>query len=606
MYKILDFGSIGPGGEPTLSPILPGSQVKIAASNSFTPAIMDYVSNIAPQEGKLFVVVNALGAGEYYGCNINGDHFPENVLRKYHHTFVSEGKPFMHHLNKDPSKCYGEVLFSDYNDKMHRVELVVVYDTSKLDPKYVQRMNDGELVNVSMGCRVPWDICCVCGNKAKTPRDYCKHLTSDPGMGRMFPDGRRAFAINLEPTFFDISIVTIPADPTARILLKVAQKAARNSCERAEMEGLTKAAETLVLNMEAAQDARDKERQKDLVGIIDDMLSAVEDSMSGHIYDGTLNNIGRTCGNPFSLARGLAEKRVFLRPQEAQRAFLSCCGREDDADILQDNKIILVHESTSDGVVPGKIFPDTRFMSMLPDSFLEERTVSEPVMQKVVIRMMMPTEKVGFATPVDISSDYRFLDSGESGIEALPSALSGRDTSAGLKDYVTTGAALALYYALLKDKVQANILNSLGVVGGVVMPGALADMRAISEKYDHPVEQMIFPEENEIMQRQLQVALMTELARAKMMSEKTGAATLQNIRNIFVGPICKVATSFKKTGKKSGTPDANLRSIVRASKVCREYVLSANKLIGTDFTKVSSKSKEAVILKLRDFLFGSC
>jgi len=134
--KILDYSSLLDSGEPAFVPVSPGVRnetlVKTASGLSFTPRIREYITSIKAAKDKVYALVNAMGAGEYYGCNRNGDYFPEEALKKYHNTFVTDGKPFMYHLNKDPNKCYGNVLFSDYNPVMHRVELVIEYDTSKL------------------------------------------------------------------------------------------------------------------------------------------------------------------------------------------------------------------------------------------------------------------------------------------------------------------------------------------------------------------------------------------------------------------------------------------------------------------------------------------
>jgi len=65
-------------------------------------------------------------------------------------------------------------------------------------------------------CRVPYDVCSVCGNRAKTRAQYCDHLRSS--MGKILSSGKKVYAINTQPKFFDLSIVKVPADPTASFL----------------------------------------------------------------------------------------------------------------------------------------------------------------------------------------------------------------------------------------------------------------------------------------------------------------------------------------------------------------------------------------------------
>lgn len=56
--------------------------------------------------------------------------------------------------------------------------------------------------------------CSVCGNKAKSRREYCKHLKDD--MLSVRPDGHVIHARNPKGKFFDISFVGTPADGTSR------------------------------------------------------------------------------------------------------------------------------------------------------------------------------------------------------------------------------------------------------------------------------------------------------------------------------------------------------------------------------------------------------
>lgn len=196
-----------------------GSLIKVADANEWLPEIKKFVENMTPKEDHIYTLCNALGAGEYWSSNVNGDYFPERALQNYHDTFTN-ATPFMMHINKDPKKGYGEVLFSAYNPHMHRVELVVGYDRNKLPEKYIKKIENDENVNLSMGCRVPYDVCSICGNVAPTPAQYCDCIKRY-GLNHVFDDGRKLYVINTEPDFFDISIVIVPADKTARILSRI-------------------------------------------------------------------------------------------------------------------------------------------------------------------------------------------------------------------------------------------------------------------------------------------------------------------------------------------------------------------------------------------------
>lgn len=185
----------------------------------YSEDLLAYVKGLKAKVDSTYALVNALSAGEFYGSNRNGDFFPEQSLREYHKTFEALGHVYKHHVNKDPKLSFGKVVFSHYNSDMHRVELILELDNSKAKD-IVERLNGGELPAVSMGCRVPWDECSICHNRAANRSQYCEHLLTQ--MNKVMSSGQRVYAINTMPKFFDISVVLIPADKTAGFLAKVA------------------------------------------------------------------------------------------------------------------------------------------------------------------------------------------------------------------------------------------------------------------------------------------------------------------------------------------------------------------------------------------------
>lgn len=220
MEKLLDYKSVTETHKFQYN-IRPagGSLVKQASASEWPPEILDFINNLVPDEKMHYALCNALGAGEYWSSNINGDFFEEEELEANHSTFLN-GTPFLHHVNKDPSKGYGKILFSTYNPRMHRVELIVAYDTTKLPKKIVRKLENEEPLHLSMGCRVAYDVCSICGNKAYTPKEYCVHVT-EHGLNHVYPNGKKVYLLNPDPDFFDLSIVIIPADRTACVLAKI-------------------------------------------------------------------------------------------------------------------------------------------------------------------------------------------------------------------------------------------------------------------------------------------------------------------------------------------------------------------------------------------------
>lgn len=214
LTKIVDLGFEAPEtGEPRVRLIQPGL-VKTASTE-----IQRFWDSMPHDPKSSFLWVIGVSAREFYGCNNNGDAFDEADLKKTHNGFVDAAHVFMQHVNKDPAKSIGKPVFSWYNDVMRRVELVLRIDKDAAGASaIVAKIQAGEPIFVSMGCKVDFDVCSICGNHAQTRKDYCDHLRYN--MKKILPDGRQVYALNPNPKFFDISIVARPADPMAFTLDK--------------------------------------------------------------------------------------------------------------------------------------------------------------------------------------------------------------------------------------------------------------------------------------------------------------------------------------------------------------------------------------------------
>jgi len=200
--------------------------------------IQTYINTLQPKPNHTYLHINAMTAGEWYSSNRNGDFFPEENLRKYYKTFeTTPAYVYRSHINKDPKRSYGKVIYSVYNERMHRVELICECPDSLVED-INDRIQMGDYPTTSMATRTPYDTCSICGNKAHSRQEYCTHLSSQ--LNKLYPDGKKVFAINNGAlTFFDISIVVRPADVNSSILQKVADDHIIGSAEMAEIEGLT-------------------------------------------------------------------------------------------------------------------------------------------------------------------------------------------------------------------------------------------------------------------------------------------------------------------------------------------------------------------------------
>ena len=81
------------------------------------------------------------------------------------HHYIA-GEVAVHNCNKDPSKSFGRVAVSVWHDQMKRIELVVEIDR-ELSKRFgaedvVDKLDRGLFPDVSMGTKVPYDMCSLC------------------------------------------------------------------------------------------------------------------------------------------------------------------------------------------------------------------------------------------------------------------------------------------------------------------------------------------------------------------------------------------------------------------------------------------------------------
>lgn len=553
MIKLCDFNAFDNNGEPTVVNIgRYDDTIKTAALSSFAyaPEINNFISTLRPSPGKLYTLINAMGATEFFSCNRNGDAFYEDALIKYHHTFVTDAFAYMHHKNKDPEKSYGRVIFSAYNYDMHRVELIVEYDLDKLDPKFADRIDRGEMVNVSMGCRVDADYCSICGNKAKSPAFYCEHLRDKPGLTRCLPDGRKAFAINKDPHFFDISIVTIPADPTARVMAKIASdcNVPVSSVQRAYEDttfmdmihcGNEKTASAVIktisingndtecVDTKQDQEAFSPEQEKTICNCCNELCNEFDRAFGQDIPNRILDAIGSLSDNPISILKGFIKKKIFLRPREAQRITLISLHKPETADVLDKNNIVMAGNPLD----ASKFFEaspcDMAGTDLLPSIFSEARSMLPDNIRKITIKVIIGDhEKEAGLQPVSISDDMKYLlaSRGDSGVDnnllntlmlddaGSPSDIQGNGVADTLKTLGIVGAII-------------STIGAMGPEGTILTPLALRDIFKASDvlksqfsnmTIQKPIQEMQFLNPNS--QEAVQAALMNAMMNTNIIS----------------------------------------------------------------------------------------
>lgn len=150
--------------------------------------------------------------------NGNGDFFPEPELIKAAKTFVGVGM-YKDHDSDSVDKSIGKVLWAEWVPEGKYIECYCCIDR-KLAPDMARRIETGHASTVSMGCMVGEAECGVkgCGNIAHNAMELCEHMTPGRGIkGKKGADGSAAYEINRMLQFTELSLVTVPADPTAKI-----------------------------------------------------------------------------------------------------------------------------------------------------------------------------------------------------------------------------------------------------------------------------------------------------------------------------------------------------------------------------------------------------
>ncbi len=384
MIKYVTFDAFDDYGQHVI-PVNSDSDLSKTASSNYASEVANFISSMVKKPSLYYVVINALGSFEVWGVNGNGDSFPEDSLSNLslrsdlgtpndygYKTFEYYAKLFKHHVNKPDSPSYGEVIFSYWNPTMHRVELVVGIDRVK-GADIVEAMESGGNVAVSMGCKVPWDECSICGNRAKTRAQYCKHTKThlnrlvgedtaakwSKELGKEILPGTKVHTINRFPKFFDISKVHIGADRTAFVLGKAAAEGDNiASVDMAEALGVTDELFDKVANL-----GKVSEIEKEVGSLGPDdidgrvakitkakalgkalrckMKDVIEDEAP--LSNGYLDQIS----SKFSLGtiiQGMLASGVFPHPREFQRMALVRSGNRRLADELDVRDIIFNHK----------------------------------------------------------------------------------------------------------------------------------------------------------------------------------------------------------------------------------------------------------------------
>ena len=142
--------------------------------------------------------------------NNNADIFPESELKLATEKWV--GMPLCRdHESGSVDGIRGIILDTHYDDKYKQVVGLCALDRINY-PDLARKVETGMVRYGSMGTAVEISVCSDCGNRAKTQKEYCQHVTGRAAYGEI--------NVGLKP--IEYSLVVQPAEPGAMLLKCIA------------------------------------------------------------------------------------------------------------------------------------------------------------------------------------------------------------------------------------------------------------------------------------------------------------------------------------------------------------------------------------------------
>lgn len=423
----------GPAAVPLFG--LADSYFEKTASANLLPEVAAFIAALKPQNDCQYVLVNAMGAGEYYSSNINGDRFSEAALihrpdkwtgvpavdkitaRDWAYGFPTfyRAHVYAHHRNKDATRALGFVELAAWNPHMKRVELITRLEKERCQmyggEGVWDKLKAGGYPDVSMGTKVPFDTCSITLDRKlyqkawdtfnpkehKSPGDailkFHKELKAKNGVGirglsitrndyseygrtqmnRILPDGRKVWVDNDFPAFFDISFVFIGADKIAKSMMKIADDGKMYS-----FMGSAELAEKLGYSTEQVKTASVNDtagfKQAEMTKkVVPNQLAGKAVPALTAAEPSLPTDLLDSLGDS-GLARALSTLTglgIILRPSEFQRVSLVSQGKKGFADQLE---------------LLGEVFPKTEEKT---PSAISEQDFSATIAQQLLPFMAM-------------------------------------------------------------------------------------------------------------------------------------------------------------------------------------------------------------------------
>ena len=171
-------------------------------------------------EDEYNMIMAAVGAYESWGFNDMGDAFFEQELIDAVDTYPQFGSVYYRHRHV-PKFKFGKVLAAVYDPMMRRIVIFARVNLGLAPREALEALlsQESSAAMTSMGAKVAYDVCSICGNIARVPKEHCEHVTRF--RHEVLVDGkydRQAGMFNFKPVFYDISFVPKNAWPASFVI----------------------------------------------------------------------------------------------------------------------------------------------------------------------------------------------------------------------------------------------------------------------------------------------------------------------------------------------------------------------------------------------------
>ena len=143
--------------------------------------------------------------------NKNKDMFPLEEIKRAYTTFIGRNI-FLDHNTKSVRNAVGKIIAAELreDEEGHTYVACLFKIDRELHPDIARKIENGIIDSVSMGANVSSTQCVKCHNVAHSANEFCEHQKNPI----LYPD---YYAINTGVEFTELSLVSVPADPSAKM-----------------------------------------------------------------------------------------------------------------------------------------------------------------------------------------------------------------------------------------------------------------------------------------------------------------------------------------------------------------------------------------------------